>query len=190
MKTNDIVNLSRRRFVAGGILSVAGLTLGILPDVQAEQPGSASESMGTAPAIAGEFSPNAFLRIDKSGVVTVISKHLEMGQGTYTGLATLVAEELDADWDRVRVEGAPADASRYNNLFWGAMQGTGGSTAIANSFKQLREAGATARTMLIKAAAQQWNISESEITVSNGIVQHEKSGRHASFGELAELAGK
>ncbi|MCP5445792.1 MAG: xanthine dehydrogenase family protein molybdopterin-binding subunit [Chromatiaceae bacterium] len=188
MKTNDIVNLSRRRFVAGGILSVAGLTLGILPDVQAEQPGSAAEAMGTAPAEAGEFSPNAFLRIDKSGAVTVISKHLEMGQGTYTGLATLVAEELDADWDRVRVEGAPADASRYNNLFWGAMQGTGGSTAIANSFDQLRRAGAAARQMLVAAAAERWQVPIAEIRVVSGVVEHAASGRKAGFGELAEAA--
>ena len=84
----------------------------------------------------------------------MIAKHLEMGQGAYTGLATIVAEELDADWAQVRVEGAPADAKRYNNLFWGPIQGTGGSTAIANSCEQLRKAGATARAMLVAAAAQ------------------------------------
>ena len=80
--------------------------------------------------------------------MTVIVKHLEMGQGTYTGLPTLVAEELDARWDQVRAEGAPADAKLYNNLFWGPAQGTGGSTAMANSFDQLRKAGAAARQML------------------------------------------
>src|SRR4029078_133118 len=78
------------------------------------------------------FSPNAFVRIDSNGIVTVTVKHLEMGQGTYTGLPTLVAEELDADWAQMRVEGAPADAKRYNNLFWGEAQGTGGSDAPAN----------------------------------------------------------
>ena len=67
-----------------------------------------------------------------------------MGQGTYTGMATLVAEELDADWEQVRVEGAPADAKRYRNLYWGEAQGTGGSTAIANSWTQMRQAGAAA----------------------------------------------
>jgi len=72
------------------------------------------------------FAPNAFVQIDSDSTVTVIVKHLEMGQGTYTGLPTLVAEELDADWAQIRVEGAPADAKRYNNLFWGPAQGTGG----------------------------------------------------------------
>ena len=88
------------------------------------------------------------MRIGSDDTVTVIAKHLEMGQGTYTGLATLVAEELDADWSRVVVEGAPADAGRYNNLFWGPAQGTGGSTAIANSFMQLRRAGGRGRCWL------------------------------------------
>src|SRR5574343_1495440 len=86
------------------------------------------QAAGAAP-----FAPNAFLRIGEDDRVTVIAKHLEMGQGTYTGLATLVAEELAADWAQVRVEGAPANAVRYNNLFWGPNQGTGGSTAMANS---------------------------------------------------------
>ena len=104
------------------------------------------------------FSPNAFVRIGSDNSVTVIVKHLEMGQGTYTGLPTLVAEELDADWSQIRVEGAPADASRYNNLFWGQAQGTGGSTALANSYEQLRKAGATARAMLVAAAAQKWGV--------------------------------
>ncbi|MCG7948942.1 MAG: molybdopterin-dependent oxidoreductase, partial [Candidatus Thiodiazotropha taylori] len=138
MKTDQIVNLSRRRFVAGSAVSLAGLTLGIIPTVAAEQREAGPGIAGQAPETAGDFSPNAFLRIDGDGIVTVISKHLEMGQGTYTGMATLVAEELDADWDQVRVEGAPADAGRYNNLFWGKAQGTGGSTAIANSWKQMR----------------------------------------------------
>ena len=101
------------------------------------------------------FAPNAFVRIGADNTVTVIVKHLEMGQGTYTGLPTLVAEELDADWSQIRAEGAPADAKRYNNLFWGEAQGTGGSTAIANSYEQLRKAGAAARAMLVAAAARE-----------------------------------
>src|SRR5467141_3023960 len=129
------------------------------------------------------FSPNAFVRIGPDNTVTVIVKHLEMGQGTYTGLPTLVAEELDADWSQIRVEGAPADASRYHNLFWGQAQGTGGSTALANSYEQLRKAGATARAMLVAAAAQKWGVPASQITVSKGVVQHEKG--KLTFGELA-----
>lgn len=190
MNTGDIVNLSRRRFVTSALVSVAGLTLGILPGVRAGERPSAPENAGSVAAQAGEFSPNAFLRIDQDGLVTVISKHLEMGQGTYTGLATLVAEELDADWGKIRVEGAPADASRYNNLFWGPMQGTGGSTAIANSFDQLRRAGAVARQMLVTAAAELWQVPETEVSVAAGVVAHSASGRQAGFGQLAELAAR
>ena len=87
------------------------------------------------------------MRIGADDSVTVIAKHLEMGQGSYTGIATVLAEELDADWARVRVESAPADAKRYANLIFVTMQGTGGSSAMANSWQQLREAGATARAL-------------------------------------------
>lgn len=140
-------------------------------------------------AMAGAFEPNAFLRIGADGTVTVLSKHLEMGQGTYTGLATLVAEELDADWSRVRVEGAPADAKRYSNLFWGA-QGTGGSTAMANSWEQMRKAGATARAMLVQAAAQAWGVSADSIKTAKGVLTHPASGRKASYGEMAQAASQ
>jgi isoquinoline 1-oxidoreductase beta subunit len=178
MNTITIENASRRRFLQG----VAGLTLAVyLPGVKAATAEGAS---------AADFAPNAFLRIGNDNTVTVISKHLEMGQGTYTGLATLVAEELDADWSQVRVEGAPADAALYNNLFWGPMQGTGGSSAIANSWEQLRQAGASARAMLIAAAAQQWSVPIEEIGVSDGIVLHTPSQRTANFGQLAEAAAQ
>ena len=134
------------------------------------------------------WTPNAFVRIGADNTVTVISKHLEMGQGSYTGLATLVADELDAAWSQVRVEGAPADATRYNNTLWGPMQGTGGSTAIANSWDQLRQAGAAARAMLVAAAAQRWNVPASSITVKDGVLLHAASKRKATFGELANAA--
>lgn len=140
-------------------------------------------------AKAGTFVPNAFVRIDKDSTVTVLSKHVEMGQGAYTGLATIVAEELDADWNNVRVEGAPADAKLYNNLAFGPFQGTGGSTAIANSYDQLKQAGATARAMLVTAAANRWQVPASEITIASGVLQH-KSGKSARFGELVEDAAK
>ncbi|MET0120692.1 MAG: xanthine dehydrogenase family protein molybdopterin-binding subunit [Candidatus Thiodiazotropha sp. 6PLUC9] len=190
MNTKHIVNLSRRRFLAGSAVSLAGLTLGVIPTVMAEQRQAGPGIAGRAPEAAGDFSPNAFLRIDKEGVVTVISKHLEMGQGTYTGLATLVAEELDADWNMVRVEGAPADAARYNNLFWGKVQGTGGSTAMANSWEQMRRAGAAARAMLIQAASKQWQVPADQISVSSGVIKHSPTGRQADFGALAELAAQ
>ncbi|WP_226661436.1 xanthine dehydrogenase family protein molybdopterin-binding subunit [Microbulbifer aggregans] len=175
---------SRRSFlkIVGGV--GAGLTLGINVPVVASQMGGRA-----GPSVAGEnFAPNAFVRIGLDNRVTVVIKHLEMGQGTFTGLATLVAEELDADWKQIDSEGAPADAKRYNNLHWGPMQGTGGSSAIANSYQQMRTAGATARVMLVAAAAQQWSVPASEIQVKQGIVSHQGSGKNATFGELAELA--
>src|SRR5258706_3137103 len=134
------------------------------------------------------YAMNAFVRVGSDNTVTVIIKHLEMGQGTYTGLPALVAEELDADWSQMRAEGAPADASRYNNLFWGPAQGTGGSTALAKPYEQLRKAGAAARAMLVAAAAEKWGVPASEIRVSKGMVFHKN--RKASFGSLAEAAAK
>ena len=181
MNITRIENVSRRRFLQGA----AGLTLAVyLPGTLATAAAAGSGKAGGQFA-GGLFEPNAFLRIGADNTVTVISKHLEMGQGTYTGLATIVAEELDAAWSQVRVEGAPADARRYNNLSWGAAQGTGGSTAIANSWEQLRKAGASARAMLIAAAAQQWKAPAEEVSVNEGIVTHTRSQRKASFGQLA-----
>jgi isoquinoline 1-oxidoreductase beta subunit len=142
--------------------------------------------VGRAAAATGSaFTPNAFLRIAPDNTVTIIAKHIEFGQGTYTGLATILAEELDADWSQVRVESAPADAARYNNLLFGAVQGTGGSTAMANSWEQLRKAGAMARAMLVAAAAREWGVPTAEIAVSNGVLSHARTGRRATFGDLA-----
>ena len=173
------IEVSRREFLQASAATGAGLTIAFfLPSfAQAKLVGSAA----VAP-----FAPNAFVRIGTDGRVVVIAKHIEMGQGTYTGLATLVAEELDADWSKVSVEGAPADAKLYNNLAWGPMQGTGGSSAIGNSFQQLRKAGATARAMLVAAAAQQWNVPAASITVANGVVRN--GARRLTFGQLAERA--
>lgn len=174
-----IENESRRRFLQGA----AGLTLAVyLPAASAENAVGAKVPGGVA------FEPNAFVRIGTDDTVTVFAKHLEMGQGSYTGLATIVAEELDASWAQVRVEGAPADAKRYNNLFWGSAQGTGGSTAIANSWEQLRKAGASARAMLVGAAAAQWNVPANQISVADGVLAHAASGRKATFGQLANAA--
>ena len=177
MSNESMMTASRRDVLkAGGALSIS-LWL----------PQGARADAGAAKA-AG-FAPNAFVRIDTDGVVTVVAKHLEMGQGVYTGLATIIADELDVDWKQIRVEGAPADAKLYNNLAWGPFQGTGGSTSIANSYEQLRTAGATARAMLVSAAAQRWKVPASEITISSGVVQH-KSGKSARFGELVADAAK
>lgn len=174
------VNAGRRDFLRAGAAVGGGLLIEMV------LPGAGR----LAEAAAAPFEPNAFVRIGADNTVTVIAKHLEMGQGTYTGLATLVAEELDAAWSQVRVEGAPADAKRYNNLLWGPTQGTGGSTAIANSFEQMRKAGATARAMLVAAAAGQWKVKPESLSVAEGMVRHKASGRKATFGVLAAKAAR
>jgi len=173
-----------RRFFLKAVAGGAGLTLGIY-DAAAQMSGPGKTAGAAA---AGSFEPNAFVRIGKDNTVTVVVKHLEMGQGVYTGLPTLVAEELDAAWSQVRAEAAPADASRYNNLLWGPAQGTGGSTAIANSFEQYRQAGAAARAMLVAAAAEQWKVPAASVQVKNGVVT--SGTRKATFGELADAAAK
>jgi isoquinoline 1-oxidoreductase beta subunit len=172
---------TRRDVLKGGV----ALTVAIgLPQA------AGAKTTSEASAKGGVLEPGAFIRVGADDTVTVLSKHLEMGQGVYTGLATIVAEELDADWTKMRVDGAPADAKLYNNTAFGPMQGTGGSTSIANSFEQLRKAGATARTMLVTAAAQRWAVPASEITVSNGVVAHKASKHSARFGELVADAAK
>ncbi|MEN3113242.1 xanthine dehydrogenase family protein molybdopterin-binding subunit [Uliginosibacterium paludis] len=177
-----IENDSRRRFLQG----IAGLSLAFcLPESGAATgPGLPPDASATAL----RFEPNAFVRIGTDNVVTVISKHIEMGQGTYTGIATIVAEELDASWAQVRVEGAPADAKRYANTLWGPFQGTGGSSAMANCWMQMRQAGAAARAMLVSAAAKQWQVPASEITVNDGVIRHAASGRSGSFGDFVQAA--
>jgi isoquinoline 1-oxidoreductase beta subunit len=170
---------SRRGFLKAAAATAAGLTIGF------HWSGPLSRALADTPK---DFAPNAFLRIAPDNSVTVIAKHLEMGQGSYTGLATVVAEELDADWAQIRVESAPADASKYANLAFGTMQGTGGSSAMANSWMQLRHAGATARAMLVTAAALEWNVTPASLMVERGVVHHAPSNRQATFGELAGKA--
>jgi isoquinoline 1-oxidoreductase beta subunit len=130
-------------------------------------------------------APNVFIRIAPDNTVTIIVKHLDKGQGIATGLATIVADELDADWAQVKTDFAPANAALYNNLAFG-IQGTGGSSGIANSWMQLRMAGAAGRAMLIEAAAQAWKVPASSIHIEKGVLI---SGNHkASFGEFAQQA--
>jgi isoquinoline 1-oxidoreductase subunit beta len=175
---------TRRAFLKGaGTVTAMALTIGF------EWVGTTRRAAAIAtPSPGSLFTPNAFLRIGADGSVTVIAKHVEMGQGAYTGIATIVAEELDADWSRVRVESAPADAKRYANFTFGTMQGTGGSSAMANSWTQLREAGGKARAMLLSAAANKWHVPVAELTVEKGIVYHAGSKRQATFGSLVATA--
>ena len=175
--------VTRRQFLELTTLAGTGLTLGVV------LPGCSPAGTGAgAAAAAGPSAPleMPFVRIAPDNTVTVISKHLEAGQGVWTGLPAIVAEELDASWEQMRVESAPAKVPMYGNLAMGGkVQLTGGSTAVANSWQQLREAGATARAMLVAAAAQQWKVPAAEVTVSEGVVAHGPSGHKASFGELA-----
>jgi isoquinoline 1-oxidoreductase subunit beta len=182
---------SRRNFLKGTAAAGAGLIIGFQIGCGSGQKDPATPEPGptpTPPDPAHAFAPNAFLRIAPDGTVTVVSKHIEFGQGTYTGLATILAEELDADWSKVRVESSPADPTRYNNTFFGPFQGTGGSNAMANSWPQLRQAGATGRALLVAAAAATWQVPAGEITVQRGVVMHAGSQRSAGFGELVERA--
>src|ERR1700686_4725696 len=175
--------LTRRQFLRVTTLAGSGLTLGILlPGC-----GTGPSGAGSAGAASGPLAM-PFLRIAPDNTVTVISKHLEAGQGVWTGLPAIVAEELDASWEQMRVESAPAQVPLYGNLALdpkGGVQLTGGSTSVANSWKQLREAGATARAMLVAAAARQWNVAAGEITVSDGVVAHAGAGKKPTSGALA-----
>lgn len=175
--------ITRRQFVKLTTLAGTGLTLGaVLPGCSAQSGAKASDGLVTP-----------FVHIDPDDTVTVICKQLEAGQGVWTGLPAIVAEELDAAWSQMRVLDAPAKVPMYGNLAFnpkGLIQGTGGSTSVANSWMQLRHAGATARAMLVAAAARRWGVPRNEITVSKGVVLHQPSGRTASFGALAGSAAQ
>jgi len=181
MTAHDI-SLSRRNLLKGTGALVIGMSL---PQAGRAQSGAAQ---AFRPGGAATFAPNAFVRIAADDTVTVLVKHIEFGQGPFTGLATLVAEELDADWAQMRAEHAVSDSKLYANLAFG-IQGTGGSTAIANSYEQMRKAGATARAMLVQAAAEAWKVPAGEISVEKGVLKH-VSGKQGRFGEFAEAAAK
>ncbi len=179
------VGVTRRGVLASG--AAGGLVVAIggwLPRPAEAAAGQGAEG-GAAKAV---FEPNQFVSVGTDNIVTIVSKHHEMGQGNTTGLATLAADELDADWSLVRTEYAGANVRLYANLAFG-MQGTGGSSAIANSFMQYRTAGATARAMLVAAAAQAWNVPADEIRTSNSVLTH-TSGKRATYGEMAAAAAK
>lgn len=138
------------------------------------------------------FAPNAFIRVDSSGKVTIVSSYLEMGQGTFTGIATLAAEELDITPSQLEVVPAPADTKLYMNPALAKsgfkVQGTGGSTAMAGAWYQMRKAAATARAMLVTAAAQSWRVPPGELTVRKGVISHAASGRSAGYGRFVDRA--
>jgi isoquinoline 1-oxidoreductase beta subunit len=182
-RTGSLNTSSRRQFLKTAAVVAPGLVIGFhLPERRAA---FAMQTAEQSPM----FAPNAFLRIGADNIVTVISKHVEVGQGVYTGLATILAEELDAAWSQIRVEAAPADDNLYKNLRLG-IQATCCSASTLNSFEQYRQAGATARAMLVTAAAQRWQVPASEVIVDSGLVTHQRSSQRATFGDLALLAAR
>ncbi len=179
--SSEALGISRRSFLKG---SAASLLIGMhLPILAGKQAVAAVSNPS------GELTANAFLRISADNTVTVLIKHIEFGQGAFTGLATLAAEELDADWTQVRAEHAVSNVDLYANSYFG-VQGTGGSTGLANSFMTMRKAGATARQLLISAAANKWGVPEAGISVSKGVISEISGDRTATFGELIEIASE
>lgn len=174
---NELQSPARRKFLRASATTAVILLSCYIPF---SRRALAQQQPGKAP----RHEPNLFLKIDGDSRVTVISKHLEMGQGVTTGLATLLAEEMDADWSKMAFEFAPHDTSVYNNLDFGPIMGTGGSSSMHNSWEQMRLVGATAKAMLITAAANKWQVSESELKAENSAVTH-SSGKSATFAELA-----
>jgi len=173
---SSVLNASRRDFLKTSALAGGGLLLGFtLP--------GASRLVQAA----GVFSPNAYIRIASDNQITVICGLSEMGQGVHTAIPMLVAEELDADWSKIKVQQAAADPA-FNNPIFG-MQATGGSTSVRGHWEPMRKAGATARAMLVAAAAEKWKADPADCRTENGTVVH-KSGKKLSYGQLAGAAAK
>ncbi|XYJ11252.1 molybdopterin cofactor-binding domain-containing protein [Telluria sp. B2] len=197
VKEEQHVSPSRRRFMQLGATAGGGLLFGFSlfgcskEDDRKEPPpekavGQAStEHSDTAPGLARD----AFIRIDRTGLVTLVIHKVEMGQGTFTSMPMLLAEELGADLSKVKLEQAPANNELYADPLLGG-QVTGGSTSVRGAWKPLREAGAMVRSVLVSAAAQNWNVDTADLQVVAGTVRHQASGRSAHFGELVDAASK
>lgn len=174
-----MTTISRRSFLVSGS-AAAGLLVGV------------SLPAGAAPPSASRkgFTPNAFVHVGEDGQVTLTMPYVEMGQGTYTSIPMLLAEELEVPLSRVRLEHAPPDENTYGNPLLAGVQATGGSTAIMASWKPLREAGAVARTLLVMAAAEQWKVRPETCHAAAGEIIHAGSARRASYGALAAAAAR
>ena len=175
--SRDTANLSRRTFLKVSTAIGGGLIIGWIPEGYAAGPNE-------------PFAPNAFIRIDPSGKVTVICPSVEMGQGTYTALPMLVAEELDVELGLIEVDHAPPSDKLYGNPDNFNSQITGGSTSVRGFFMPLRQAGAAARQMLVMAAAEKLSVDPSDLATENGEVIHASSGRRVGYGELVDAAAK
>src|ERR1700737_2615060 len=174
------LQMERREFLKFSVAASGGLLIGLY------LPGASKLAVAEKPT-RSIFMPNAFLRIGTDERVTVIVNHSEMGQGVYTALPMLLAEELDADWNKIGYESAPVDP-KYNHPIFG-MQITGGSSSVYSGFEQYRNAGAAARAMLIAAAALQWNVDPGTLRTESGAVL-DGTNRKLSYGQVAEAAAK
>src|SRR5258707_10948250 len=141
-------------------------------------------------ADADGFVPNAFIRIEGDGQVVLTMPYVEMGQGTYTAIPMLIAEELEVDLKQVRLEHAPPNEKLYGNPLLAGVQATGNSNAVRAAWQPLRQAGAIARTMLVAAAAKRWNVDPASCRAQSGEVLHAPTGRGFKYGELAADAAR
>jgi isoquinoline 1-oxidoreductase beta subunit len=173
-------DVSRRGLLTGGLAS--GFLLAFHLPVRAT-----NEPVQPPDVTDGRFAPNAFIRIDHPGTTTLVMPQVEMGQGTYTSISMILAEELDADFAQVTLEHAPPSDKLYGNPLFG-IQATGNSNSVRAWWKPLRTAGANARAMLVQAAAREWNVDPASCTTANSEVMHKASGRQLSYGELALAA--
>src|SRR6266576_1404041 len=178
------INLTRRQFLSATAAVGGGLLIGFTtgPSIGAAD---AAQNVASAP-----FTPNAFIRIGGDGQIVLTMPYVEMGQGTYTSIPMLIAEELEVDLKQVRLEHAPPNEKLYGNPLLGGIQATGNSNAIRASWQPLRQAGATARTMLVSAAAKRWNVDPTSCRAEKGEVIHVPSGRRLKYGALVADAAK
>jgi isoquinoline 1-oxidoreductase beta subunit len=174
-------DVSRRGVLTGGL--AGGFLLAFHLPVRA-----VNEPVQPPDVTEGKFAPNAFIRIDSAGKTTLVMPQVEMGQGVYTSIPMILAEELDVDLAQVALQHAPPNDKLYGNPTFG-LQVTGNSNSIRAFWMPLRSAGASARAMLVQAAAQQWQVEPASCTTSNGEVMHPPSGRKLSYGALAAAAG-
>jgi isoquinoline 1-oxidoreductase subunit beta len=181
MTMTSTMSLSRRTLVTGG------LTTGFLFAFHLPLRAAVNEPVQPPDVTEGKFAPNAFIRIDEAGHTTLMMPQVEMGQGVYTAVAMILAEELDADLSQVSLEHAPPNDKLYGNPVFG-LQVTGNSNSIRAWWTALRNAGAGARSMLVQAAAKQWQVEAASCTTSKSVVTHKESGRTLAYGALAGAA--
>src|SRR5438445_6819430 len=186
LKVSKVTNLSRRKFIVGSAaVAGGGLALGI--PLAFDGSGAASAAAKSATETGTEVNAWVVIRPDNTCVIRIARS--EMGQGTETGLAQLVAEELECDWWKVATEHVFPGQNLARKRIWGDMA-TGGSRGIRGSQDYVRRGGAAARMMLVQAAADQWKVPVGEVSVSNGVITHAASKRRTTYGRVAAAAGK